>query len=178
MYFKLLLDHGFRADFGLPLWTLPAAVVLIFVARGVLGFVGAYLFAWCGSHAVLALRGELIGAIMRADASLYASLSPGGAAARVINDPQNALASLIGACTSLLRDGTTLIALLAYLCWLDWRLTLVSLVTAPVLAVVVRRVQRRVIEVGGQSYESQVRLIGIVDDIARAWRVVRSFDAG
>ena len=34
------------------------------------------------------------------------------------------------------------------------------------------------LEVSGRTYESQVRLIGIVDDIARAWRVVRTFDAG
>lgn len=176
-YLKLLLDQGFKADVGLPPWTLPLAIVAIFVVRGLLGFIGSYLFARSGSHAVFALRGDLIAALMRADATLYSSLSPGVAASRVINDPQNAATSLIGASTSVLRDGTTLIALLGYLFWLDWRLTLLSLVTVPALAIVVRRVQRRVITVGGQSYESLVRLIGIVDDIARAWRVVRTFDA-
>jgi ATP-binding cassette, subfamily B, bacterial MsbA len=177
-YFKLLLDHGFKADFVMPLWTLPLAVVALFAIRGVLGFVGNYLFAWSGSHAVLALRADLIASLMRADAGLFSRLSPGVVAARAIHDPQNATTMLIGASTSLLRDGTTLLALLAYLAWLDWRLTLVSLITVPVLAYVVRRIHQRVVKVGGLSYESQVRLLGIVDDIARAWRVVRSFDAG
>jgi subfamily B ATP-binding cassette protein MsbA len=42
---------------------------------------------------------------------------------------------------------------------------------------VMRRVQRRVIRMSTRAYESQVRLTGIIDDIARAWRVVRTFDA-
>jgi len=176
--FALLVDRGFQPQNGLPVWTVPAAVVALFGVRGALAFAGNYGFAVAGSHAVLALRSDLIDSVMRADASLFASLSPGVAAARVINDPQNATTSLMGAATSLLRDGITLLALLAYLCYLNWQLTLVSLVTVPLLAFVVRRVQRRVIESGGRSYESQVRLTGIVDDIARAWRVVRSFGAG
>src|SRR5436305_2026189 len=53
-----------------------------------------------------------------------------------------------------------------------------ALFKLPLLGIVVRRVQQRVLQVGGQSYESQIRLIGIVDDIARGWRVVRTFGAG
>lgn len=176
-YLKLLLDDGFGASTAWPLWLLPAAVVLLFVLRGALGFVGTYLFAWSGANAVLALRRDLVGALMKADAALFAALSPGVAAARVIHDPQNATGQLIGASTTLLRDGLSFVALLGYLFWLDWKLTLVSLLSAPALAWIVRRVHRRAIVLGGRSYESQVRLVGIVDDIVRAWRVVRSFGA-
>jgi subfamily B ATP-binding cassette protein MsbA len=176
--FKWLIDTGFQAGSGLPLWLVPMGVIGLFAVRGLLGFAGSYLFARATADAVLALRTDLIRAVMRADASLYQHLSPGVAAARVIADPQNALNALGGALTTLLRDGTTLLALLGYLVYLDWRLTLVSLITIPLLGLVVRKVQARVLAICGQSYESQVRLIGIVDDIARAWRVVRTFDAG
>jgi subfamily B ATP-binding cassette protein MsbA len=175
--FNQLLDKGLGPRLGFPLWWLPAVVIGLFFVRGLLSFVGTYLFAWASSRAVLRLRSDLIQAVMQADASVFALLSPGVAASRVINDPQNALGALVNAATSLLREGASLIALLGYLFYLNWRLTLFSLVTAPLIAWVVRRVQRRVIRAGGQSYESQVRLIGIVDDIVRAWRVVRAFDA-
>ncbi|HEU4457664.1 MAG TPA: ABC transporter transmembrane domain-containing protein [Methylibium sp.] len=172
-----LIDRGFQPSPAWPIGLVPVAVIGLFGLRGLFAFAGNVGFARATSRAVLALRGDLIESVMRADASLYASLSPGVAAARVINDPQNATAALVGASTSVLRDGVTLIALLGYLFYLNWQLSLVSLVTAPVLGFVVRRVQRRVIAAGSRSYESQVRLTGIVDDIARAWRVVRSFDA-
>ena len=174
---KQLLDHGFQADLGFPLWLVPIAVIGLFAARGLLAFSGTYLFNWSTSQAVLRLRTDLVGSVMRADASLYTQLSPGVAASRVINDPQNATGALAGALTTLLRDGTTLLALLGYLFYLNWKLTLVSLITMPLLGMVVRIVHKRVLAVGGRSYESQIRLVGIVDDITRAWRVVRTFDA-
>jgi len=175
--FKWLIDHGFKADSQFPVWPIPLVVIGLFAVRGALAFGGAYLLARCTSDAVLHLRTDLVHAVMRADASLYLHLSPGVAATRVIADPHNSINSLAGALTAVLRDGTTLLALLAYLFYLDWRLAIVSLVTIPMLALVVRRVQSRVLSITGQSYDSQVRLIGIVDDIARAWRVVRTFDA-
>ncbi|HWP18007.1 MAG TPA: lipid A export permease/ATP-binding protein MsbA [Burkholderiaceae bacterium] len=175
--FKQLLDHGFKAELGFPIWLVPVAIIGLFAARGLLAFCGTYLFNWATSKAVYALRTDLIAAVMRADAHLYTQISPGVAATRIINDPQNATNSLAGALTTILRDGTTLIALLGYLFYLNWQLTLVSLVTMPLLAYVVRAVQKRVLAVGGRSYESQIRLVGIVDDITRAWRVVRTFDA-
>ncbi|UZD55789.1 lipid A export permease/ATP-binding protein MsbA [Caldimonas aquatica] len=176
---KQLLDKGFRtADIAFPVWLVPVAVIGLFATRGLLAFTGTYLFNWSTSQAVLALRTDLIRSVMRADASLYTQLSPGVAATRVINDPHHATSSLAGALTTILRDGTTLLALLGYLFYLNWKLTLISLVTMPLLGYVVRTVQKRVLSVGSRSYESQIKLVGIVDDITRAWRVVRTFDAG
>jgi subfamily B ATP-binding cassette protein MsbA len=175
--FKTLLDSGFKADMGFPVWLVPVVVVGIFAVRGGLAFCGTYLLNWSTSKAVLALRSDLLGSVMRADASLYSTMSPGVVATRVINDPQNATQSLAGALTTVLRDGTTFLALLGYLFYLNWQLTLVSMITLPVLIYVVRTVQRRVLTIAGTAYETQLRLVGIVDDISRAWRVVRTFDA-
>jgi subfamily B ATP-binding cassette protein MsbA len=174
---KYLLDHGFKPAPGFPFWSIPLAVVALFVVRGALTFAGTYLFAWSTSKAVLTIRHDLVRAIMRADASLYTTLSPGIATARVINEPQNSVSALTYSTTSLIRDGISLVVLIGYLFYLNWRLTLVVMVVAPLVVVVVRRVKNRVVKVGARTFESQVRLTGIVDDIARAWRVVRTFDA-
>jgi ATP-binding cassette, subfamily B, bacterial MsbA len=179
MLFQRLIDSGFgtQGGPGFPIWIAPAAIVGLFTLRGLVNFCASVLFARATSQAVLALRHDIVASLLRADADLYAHISPGVAANRVINDPHNAVASIAGALTTLLRDGATLLGLMVYLFWLDWQLTLVSLVTVPLLALVVQRVQRRILAMSGRSYESMVRLTGIVDDIARAWRVVRSFDA-
>lgn len=175
---KQLLDQGFNGSSSFPVWLLPVIVIGLFVVRGLLSFMGTYLFGSSTSKAVFALRNDLLRGVVGADASLYNTLSPGVAASRVINDPNSTMASLSGAVITVLRDGTTLIAMLGYLFYLNWKLTLITFAIAPALAYVVRKVQRRVLRLGTQSYESQIRLIGIVDDIIRAWRVVRTFDAG
>jgi ATP-binding cassette, subfamily B, bacterial MsbA len=180
LLFQQLIDSGFgtRGAAWFPLWAAPVAIVVLFGVRGLITFTATVVFARATSKIVLALRKDLTAALLRADAPLYAQISPGVAANRVIHDPHNAATSVAGAMTTLLRDGATLIGLLAYLFWLDWRLAFISLTIVPILAFVVQRVQRRILAVSGRSYESMVRLTGIVDDIARAWRVVRSFDAG
>ena len=175
---KQLLDQGFSGSSQFPVWLLPVVVIGLFVVRGLLSFAGTYLFGSSTSKAVFALRNDLLRAVVGADASLYNTLSPGVAASRVINDPNSSMAALSGAVITVLRDGTTLIAMLGYLFYLNWKLTLITFAIAPALAYVVRKVQSRVLRLGSQAYESQIRLIGIVDDIIRAWRVVRTFDAG
>jgi len=72
---------------------------------------------------------------------------------------------------------TTLICLVAYLLYLNWQLTLLAMVSMPLLGLTVKLVQKRLSKVGEAQYQSQQRLVGTVDDNARAWRVVRTFDA-
>jgi len=174
---KTLFDTGFKPDMGFSIWLVPVIIIGLFTVRGFLAFGGSYLLNWTTSKAVLALRTDILRAVMRADASLYSTMSPGVVASRVINDPQNATHSLAGAATTVLRDGTTLIAMIGYLLYLNWQLTAVTLTTIPALIYIVRNVQRRALRVGSKVWETQMRLVGIVDDVSRGWRVVRTFDA-
>jgi subfamily B ATP-binding cassette protein MsbA len=171
------LDKGFLEKPAFPLWMVPVALIGLFLARGVLSFAGTYMLQRSVSRVVLELRRNLTNSVLRADAPMFSQLSPGVVVTKVINDPQNIASMLGGASITLLRDGTTALALLAYLFYLNWQLTLLSLVTVPLLSIGMRSVHRRVKHVGSVGYEAQIRLVNVVDDLARAWRVIRTFDA-
>jgi len=175
---KTALDKGFLAQPAFPLWAVPVALIGLFVLRGVFGFIGTYMLNRSTSKAVLDLRHDLAGAVLRADASVFAHVTPGIVVNKVIGDPQNMANMMGGAMITVLRDGTTAVALLGYLFWMNWQLTALSLITVPLLSLGVRQVHRRVQQVGQGAYEAQNRLVGVVDDLARAWRVIRTFDAG
>ncbi|WP_084150837.1 ABC transporter ATP-binding protein [Azohydromonas australica] len=171
------LDKGFLAEPAFPLWMVPVSLIGLFLLRGVFSFAGTYMLRRGLSRVVLGLRRDLADAVLRADASLFARLSSGVVVSKTINDPQNIAESLGGAMLTLLRDGTTALALLVYLCYLNWQLTALSLITVPLLGVGMRLVHRRVQRVGSAAYDAQIGLVGVVDDLARAWRVIRTFDA-
>ena len=177
MLLRFVLDEGFVERPSFPLWMVPVVLVGLFVVRGGLSFVGAYMLGRSTSRAVLALRRDLAAALLRADARAFQQVTPGVAVAKVISDPQAVAGHLGSALVTLLRDGATALALLAYLFWENWQLTLLSLVTVPVLAVGVRLVQRRVQAVGRAGYQAQLALAAVAEDLARAWRVIRSFGA-
>jgi subfamily B ATP-binding cassette protein MsbA len=126
---------------------------------------------------VLDLRKDLMRALLRADARLFSRISPGIAVSKIINDPHSSVDVLGMTTISIIKDSMSLIALVGYLIFINWQLTLISFVSMPLLAVTIKQVQKRLKHVGQNQYESQQRLVGTVDDNARAWRVVRTFDA-
>lgn len=175
--FKKLLDSGFSAADAFPLWTVPVVVIGLFALRGTLSFCGSYLLSSGSSKVVLAIRSELITALLRADAQLFSHLSPGIAVSKIINDPLSSATSITGAFTTIMRDTTAFVFLFGYLVYLNPELTLISMVVLPALVFMVRRLHKRLARVGTLEYDSNQRLAGTVDDITRAWRVIRTFDA-
>jgi subfamily B ATP-binding cassette protein MsbA len=174
---KIALDQGFIAEPAFPLWAVPVSLIGLFMLRGLFGFVGSYMLSRCTSRAVLDLRRQLAASLIRLDASVIGHTNPGLLGAKVINDPQEIGGNLGSAAITLLRDGTTAIALFAYLLYINWSLTLLSLVALPVLWWGVSRVQTRIKLVTAAAYKAQMLLVSVTDDLARAWRVVRTFDA-
>lgn len=172
------LDKGFLAKPAFPLWMVPVSLIGLFAARGALSFIGTYALNRSTSRAALGLRLELADAVLRADAGFFNRVTPGIVVAKVVNDPQNIAGMLGGSMITVLRDGTTAIALLIYLFWLNWQLTALSLITVPILVFGVRKVHKRMMLMASGSYDAQMGLVGVVDDLARAWRVIRTFDAG
>lgn len=175
--FKKLLDSGFQAADSFPIWMVPTVVILLFTLRGLASFSGQYLMADASSRVVLDVRRDLMRSLLKVDAKVFGSLTPGLAVNKIIADPNHSITNLSNSFNSLLRSSSTFLFLLGYLFYLNFQLTLLSMVTVPALIVVVRRLHKRVSDIGTREYESQQRLVNIVDDAARAWRIVRTFDA-
>ncbi len=175
--FKKLIDSGFKDGLQYPLWIVPIVIIGLFAIRGFFNFSGTYVMTSATTGIVLDLRRDLMRALLRADAKLFTTISPGLAVTKVINDPQLASQVLGSSAISIIKDATTLIFLVAYLVYLNWQLTLISFISMPLLGITLKLVQKRLQQVGQAQYESQQRLVNSVDDNARAWRVVRTFDA-
>lgn len=175
--FKKLIDSGFKDGLSYPLWMVPVTIIGLFLIRGVLNFCATYVVQLAIGKIVLVLRSDLMQALLRAKAEFFTQLTPGQMANKIINDPQVASQVLGNTLISVVKDATTLLFLVMYLLYLNWQLTLISFVCMPLLGVVVLKAKRRLDRVGQATYDSQQRLVAIVDDNARAWRVVRTFNA-
>ena len=103
----------------------------------------------------LDLRRDLMRGLLRADAKLFTAISPGLAVTKIINDPQMASQTLGNVMISVIKDTMSLIFLLGYLLYLNWQLTLLSFISMPLLGFLLKRVQKRLSQVGQAQYESQ-----------------------
>jgi subfamily B ATP-binding cassette protein MsbA len=175
--FKKLIDSGFKEGLKYPLWLVPIVVIGLFVIRGTFNFAGAFVMSSATSMVVLNLRRDLMRALLKADSKLFTVISPGLAVSKIINDPQSASAGLGGSLISIIRDASTLLFLVGYLLYLNAELTLIAFVSMPLLGMSVKLIRKRLNKVGEAQYLAQQKLVSTVDDNARAWRVVRTFDA-
>ena len=175
--FKKLIDSGFQGGLDYPIWLVPLIIIGLFLLRGALNYCGTYIVQTALGRIVLEFRLQLMAALFRVRSDIFSSLTPGQVVNKIINDPFWASQVLGSTLINLVKDTTILLCLLGYLLYLNWQLTLISFVSMPLLAFAVRKAQKRLERVGQAQYESQQRLIDIVDDNARAWRVVRTFGA-
>jgi ATP-binding cassette, subfamily B, bacterial MsbA len=169
---KQLLDRGF-ASAGFPLWMVPVAIIGLFAIRGLAGFCAQYALAWSGSRAVLALRQAMFARVMDAHPALFARQNASTLTNTLVYEVNTGALQLMNSSLVVLRDSLTLVALLGYLLYLNWQLTLFVLVLFPAVAIVMRVLTKRL-------HRLTVEGMGVIDEMgyaveenALAWRIVR-----
>jgi len=175
--FQPLLDQGFARN-ALPLWSIPVAVVGLFLVRGAANFTAQYALARITNDGMEKLRQDLFARLMGADLSVFGKHSASSLSNTVVYEVQNGANQLVSALIGLSRDGFTLIALISYLLWLNWKLTLAVFVVAPGLNWIMRSLSRRLYRLTRQSQQATDDLAYVVEENVLAHRVVRLHGAG
>ena len=86
---------------------------------------------------------------------------------------QGGATQLVQSLLALVRDSLTLVALLGYLLWLNWQLTLFVGVLFPAVALVMRALSRRLHRLTVQGQQATDELAYVVEENVLAWRIVR-----
>ena len=154
---KPLLDRGFQAG-SLQIWAVPAALILLFAVRGLCGFVAQVALARVANDGMHALRRAMFGRVLDAQSALFTRQSASALSNTVVYEVQTGATLLIGALLSLARDSLTLCALLAYLLYLNWKLTLIVGVMFPAVAWVMRTLSRRLYRITKASQDATDQL--------------------
>ncbi len=167
-----LLDKGFKPD-GLPLWMIPVVIIGLFALRGVGGFIAQYALAWAQNHGTLGLRTAMFARLMDARPALYGGHTASALTNTVVYEVQTGSQMLVGAMLTLVKDSLTALALLAYLLWMNWQLTLVVALMFPAVAVTMRYFGRRLRSIARRNRETTDELAYVVEENVAAWRLVR-----
>ncbi|MES3003452.1 MAG: lipid A export permease/ATP-binding protein MsbA [Pseudomonadota bacterium] len=173
---KPLLDHGFQAG-QLDLWLVPLALLGLFGLRGIAGFVAQYSLAYMANHAMVRLRTRLFARVLDAPMSLFGATSASALSNTVVYEVQTGTTLLVNTMLTLIRDSLTLVALMAYLLYINWKLTLIVLVIFPGVALVMKVLSRRLHRITQANQDATDRLAYVVEENVLAHRVVRLHEA-
>ena len=169
---KPLLDRGFQTD-TFDLWLVPAALMLLFTIRGLSGFVAQFALAKVTNDGLLRLRKAMFSKLLTARLSLFADQTSSAIANTVVYEVFNGSSMLINAALKLARDLLTLLALIAYLLYLNWKLTLIVALLFPAVALVIQVLSRRLYRLTKESQTATDRLAYVVEENVLANRDVR-----
>ncbi len=169
---KPLLDDGFGGG-GLQLWMVPVAIIGLFTLRGIAGFVAQFGLTWAAQRAVLAMRQDMFEHLLASPAGLFTRQSASQLTNTLVYEVQQGTQMLVNALLTLAKDSLTLIALLAYLLWLNWQLTLFVGLLFPVLAYVMQLLGARLRRLAVAGQQATDELAYVVEENVLAWRIVR-----
>jgi subfamily B ATP-binding cassette protein MsbA len=110
------------------------AIALI---KGIGQFVGAYAVSWLGQHIVFEMRNEVFQHVLALPQRVFQRNATGRITSKLVFDAQQITAAGSEAVVIIIREGLSVIALLAYLLYLDWKLTLILFTVAPAVGAVV-----------------------------------------
>ena len=173
---KPLLDKGFQQG-DMPLWRVPVVLVLLFGIRGFAGFIASYCLARVTQASLEKLRQRLFQKLMQADPALFQSRHASGLTNSMVYEVNAGAAQLVGTTLSFAKDSVTLLALMGYLMYLNWQLTLIVFIVLPPISWVVKTLSRRMDRVTRSSQDATDALAYVVEENVMAYRMVRLHNA-
>lgn len=169
---KPLLDRGFNGD-GIRIWMVPVALVGVFGMRGVGSFLAQYALAKIANLGVIRLRRQLFDKIQTCQPALFRTENTSSINNTIIHEVHNGSTVLVNTLMTLGRDTLSLIALLAYLLYLNWQLIAVVLALFPVIFWVVRVTSRRLNRINRESLLEADQLAYTLEENVLAHREIR-----
>jgi subfamily B ATP-binding cassette protein MsbA len=174
---KPLLDRGFGAEkqAALPPLVFAAAIIGIFVLRGLLTFASAYFLAWVGNRVVLDLRAAMFARLVRLPARFFDDHSSGAVLSKVAYDVGGVTSAATTVLTVAVQDSIKVVGLLGFLFFLNWKLTLIAIAVGPPIALFVRLLSGRLRSMAREAQHSMGDLVHVLEETIECHKVVKVF---
>jgi ATP-binding cassette, subfamily B, bacterial MsbA len=172
---KPLLDGSFVEKDTSTLKWVPAAIIGLFLLRGTLTYITSYTMAWVSNKVVLDLRNAMFGRLLALPTRYFDNHSSGEMMSKIAYDVAGVSAAATTALTILVRDTLTVVLLLAYLFYLNWQLTLITLIITPAVALVIKLTGKRLRRMSVESMRAMAEVTHVLEESIECQKVVKIF---
>jgi len=174
---KPLLDQGFVAKDGIPIWIVPVAIIGIFIGRGIGTFTSNYALNWVANKVLVDFRKQMFEHVRLPSHEFQDHQASGVLISRIVFEVNNIASAATRVLTTVVRDSLVILGLLGYLLWLNWKLTLVALVLIPVMGFLVSRFSKRMMSLNRTTLALTGELTHDVEEAVHGYKVIKIFGA-
>ncbi len=172
---KVLVDTVIpRRDLHLFFW-IVGGIIGIYLFSALFSGLRAYMMAWLGEQIVHDLRREVYAHIQTLSLEFYDQRQTGWIMDRVSADTSNLQHFLAEGFQDLVRDVMTILVILTIMTTMNWQLTLITLLPAPIVFVLTRRFMRRVHRMFHAVWRKRSYMTALLSSVIPGVRVVKAF---
>ncbi|WP_372966067.1 lipid A export permease/ATP-binding protein MsbA [Marinobacter sp.] len=154
---------------------LTVLIVGVFALRGLGTFFSQYFISYVGRNVINALRNDVFDRLMTLPSRYFDENAAGRLVSKLTFNVEQVAEAATNAITITLREGLTIIGLLGFMIYTNWKLTLVFLTVGPVIGLVVSYASKRFRKISQRIQGSMGDITHVASESISGYRVVRTF---
>ncbi len=170
-----IIDKGFVGHDVFFIRWLPYMIIILFVLRASGSFSATYCINRVGRNMVMYFRKSLLSHLIKLPAKEHDRFTSGKLLSLMIYNIEQISSATTDALLTLLREGSLAIGYLSAMVWLDWKLTFFFLITAPLVAWILRYVSHRIRRLSINAQDSLGEVTHIAGEMIKGYQVIRLF---
>lgn len=174
---KEVTDEGFVKKSSAQTFLLPLMIFGLMVIRGVAGFVSVYTMRTVARRVVEDFRKEMFSKLMLLPVHYFDARSSGALVSKFTYDVERLSSATTRSWMNVLRDLLTVIGLIAYMLYLDWRLTLVFASVLPFAALYLKKISPKLKANAKHVQHSMGEMTKSAEEAIGGQRIVKIFGA-
>lgn len=171
-----LTDVGFYQKDSIVLYLAPIALIGISILYGGTQYLSSFFLVRVSQGVLLEIRTKMFERVLRWSDSTMARYRCAEVQAKFINEASYALTQAASVMTTIIRDGIQIICLIGVLIYHNWKLTLIAFVVSPLIALVLRWVNKTIRRITHQTQQTFGVLIGTIQEAYNGQRVVKIYN--
>jgi ATP-binding cassette, subfamily B, bacterial MsbA len=173
---KLVTDQSFvERDMQVITWA-PLLILGIFAVRGVADFVAVYSMSWVGRQVIKRLRREVFAKFLVLPTAFFDRNSSGALLSRLTFNIEQVAQAASQVLTTVVKDALTIVGLVAYMFWVNAKLSLFVLVLGPLIGMIIRLVSKRFRRYSARIQNSMGDVTQSAEQVLEAHKVVKVFN--
>lgn len=172
---KDVIDSVLAEKDMLMLNTIAISIIVVFFLRGFFFYGQTYLVAYIAQRAVIDVREALFRHLQRLSLPFYEKRQTGTVMSYVTNDVGALQVALVDSLIEMITECAILFGSLATMFFLHWKLSLVTLITMPLVAQTMRIFGKRLKKTSFRMQESIADITSVLQESLSSIRVVKSF---
>ena len=172
---KDMIDEVLADKNGTMLNWIAASIIAIFVVRGLFWYGQNYLMSYVGQSVIIDIRAAVFKKLQRLSVSFYDKNKTGTIMSYVTNDVNALQSAMVENTIEMITEGFILIGSVVAMIYLDWRLTLFTVCTFPVVLWFMEFFGKKIRKTGGRIQECTADITSVLQESVASARVIKSF---